>query len=201
MDGDRRGRGSGPRTPWGGSPPWWACRSVRDAASAADTVRAVLAVGAVGVNIEDAPYEDEGEPLRPVDEQAERITAAGQAPTRRVCRFSRTPVSTRSARRRGSRPHPGAGRRLPRRGCRRDPCPRGRRAGDRKAPRRRDRRSAERHGRVRRPAGCSCAAPDESASPWSGSPPASPWVSTGSLSPGPSSRGPSSSSSTRSAVR
>ncbi|WP_053849160.1 isocitrate lyase/phosphoenolpyruvate mutase family protein [Streptomyces sp. NRRL B-24085] len=51
----------------------------RDAAGVADTVRAVLAAGAVGVNIEDARYGDGGGPLRSVDEQAERIAAARQA--------------------------------------------------------------------------------------------------------------------------
>lgn len=50
-----------------------------DAAGVAGTVRAVLAAGAVGVNIEDALYEAGGEPLRPVDEQAERIAAAREA--------------------------------------------------------------------------------------------------------------------------
>jgi 2-methylisocitrate lyase-like PEP mutase family enzyme len=50
----------------------------RDAAGVADTVRAVLAAGAVGVNIEDALY-DGGEPLRAVGEQAERIAAAREA--------------------------------------------------------------------------------------------------------------------------
>jgi 2-methylisocitrate lyase-like PEP mutase family enzyme len=50
----------------------------RDAAGVADTVRAVLAAGAVGVNIEDARY-DGGEPLRAVGEQAERIAAAREA--------------------------------------------------------------------------------------------------------------------------
>ncbi|MHC3471390.1 isocitrate lyase/PEP mutase family protein [Streptomyces sp. 7R007] len=44
-----------------------------DAAGVADTVRAVLAAGAVGVNIEDALYEAGTGPLRPVAEQAERI--------------------------------------------------------------------------------------------------------------------------------
>ncbi|WP_330308967.1 MULTISPECIES: isocitrate lyase/phosphoenolpyruvate mutase family protein [unclassified Streptomyces] len=50
----------------------------QDAQGVADTVRAVLAAGAVGVNIEDALYGDEGggAPLRPVAEQAERIAAA-----------------------------------------------------------------------------------------------------------------------------
>ncbi|MFH9074733.1 isocitrate lyase/PEP mutase family protein [Streptomyces alboflavus] len=47
----------------------------KDAAGVADTVRAVLATGAVGVNIEDALY-GAAEPLRPVAEQAERIAAA-----------------------------------------------------------------------------------------------------------------------------
>ncbi|GCB44228.1 isocitrate lyase/phosphoenolpyruvate mutase family protein [Streptomyces sp. NL15-2K] len=48
----------------------------KDPAGVADTVRAVLAAGAVGVNIEDALYEVGGDPLRPVAEQAERIAAA-----------------------------------------------------------------------------------------------------------------------------
>ncbi|WP_369264210.1 isocitrate lyase/phosphoenolpyruvate mutase family protein [Streptomyces sp. R35] len=53
----------------------------QDAQGVADTVRAVLAAGAVGVNIEDALYGDEGggAPLRPVAEQAERIAAARAA--------------------------------------------------------------------------------------------------------------------------
>lgn len=59
----------------------------KDAAGVADTVRAVLAAGAVGVNIEDALYGAEiddaaygGEGvLRPVAEQAERIAAAREA--------------------------------------------------------------------------------------------------------------------------
>lgn len=46
-----------------------------DAAGVADTVRAALAAGVVGVNIEDALY-GTAEPLRPVAEQAERIAAA-----------------------------------------------------------------------------------------------------------------------------
>ncbi|WJV45122.1 isocitrate lyase/PEP mutase family protein [Streptomyces flavofungini] len=46
-----------------------------DAAGVADTVRAALAAGVVGVNIEDALY-GAAEPLRPVAEQAERIAAA-----------------------------------------------------------------------------------------------------------------------------
>ncbi|MCI3934129.1 isocitrate lyase/PEP mutase family protein [Streptomyces sp. AN091965] len=46
-----------------------------DAAGVADTVRAVLAAGAVGVNIEDGRHTG-GEPLRPVAEQAGRIAAA-----------------------------------------------------------------------------------------------------------------------------
>ncbi|MFF6986575.1 isocitrate lyase/phosphoenolpyruvate mutase family protein [Streptomyces sp. NPDC010273] len=49
-----------------------------DPAGVADTVRAVLAAGAVGVNIEDALYGGEGV-LRPVAEQAERIAAAREA--------------------------------------------------------------------------------------------------------------------------
>ena len=50
----------------------------KDAAGVADTVRAVLAAGAVGVNIEDALYGGEGV-LRPIAEQAERIAAARAA--------------------------------------------------------------------------------------------------------------------------
>ncbi|MFI6334175.1 isocitrate lyase/phosphoenolpyruvate mutase family protein [Streptomyces sp. NPDC050535] len=51
-----------------------------DAEGVADTIRAVLAAGAVGVNIEDARYGDGGgEPLRPIAEQAERIAAARAA--------------------------------------------------------------------------------------------------------------------------
>ncbi|WP_328931750.1 MULTISPECIES: isocitrate lyase/phosphoenolpyruvate mutase family protein [unclassified Streptomyces] len=49
-----------------------------DPAGVADTVRAVLAAGAVGVNIEDALYGGEGV-LRSVAEQAERIAAAREA--------------------------------------------------------------------------------------------------------------------------
>ncbi|MFF2129690.1 isocitrate lyase/phosphoenolpyruvate mutase family protein [Streptomyces olivochromogenes] len=64
----------------------------KDAAGVGDTIRAVLAAGAVGVNIEDALYDGEGDdgegvgdgnggrgPLRPVAEQAERIAAARTA--------------------------------------------------------------------------------------------------------------------------
>ncbi|MFF4511563.1 isocitrate lyase/PEP mutase family protein [Streptomyces mirabilis] len=67
----------------------------KDAAGVGDTIRAVLAAGAVGVNIEDALYgreggggegddgEDAGDggrgPLRPVAEQAERIAGARAA--------------------------------------------------------------------------------------------------------------------------
>lgn len=57
----------------------------KDAAGVGDTIRAVLAAGAVGVNIEDALYDGEGVgdggrgPLRPVAEQAERIAAARAA--------------------------------------------------------------------------------------------------------------------------
>ncbi|MDQ0994114.1 isocitrate lyase/phosphoenolpyruvate mutase family protein [Streptomyces sp. V3I7] len=50
-----------------------------DPAGVADTVRAVLAAGAVGVNIEDALQEAGAGPLRPVAEQAERIAAAREA--------------------------------------------------------------------------------------------------------------------------
>ncbi|WP_217552485.1 isocitrate lyase/phosphoenolpyruvate mutase family protein [Streptomyces sp. GbtcB6] len=51
-----------------------------DPAGVADTVRAVLAAGAVGVNIEDALYgEEESGPLRSVAGQAERIAAARAA--------------------------------------------------------------------------------------------------------------------------
>ncbi|MEV0977499.1 isocitrate lyase/phosphoenolpyruvate mutase family protein [Streptomyces sp. NPDC049915] len=45
----------------------------------ADTVRAVLEAGAVGVNIEDAAHGEGPGPLRPVAEQAERIAAAREA--------------------------------------------------------------------------------------------------------------------------
>ncbi|MFF1742597.1 isocitrate lyase/PEP mutase family protein [Streptomyces mirabilis] len=62
----------------------------KDAAGVGHTIRAVLAAGAVGVNIEDALYDGEGDdgegvgdggrgPLRPVAEQAERIAAARAA--------------------------------------------------------------------------------------------------------------------------
>ncbi|MFJ3891799.1 isocitrate lyase/phosphoenolpyruvate mutase family protein [Streptomyces sp. NPDC090083] len=53
-----------------------------DPAGVADTVRAVLAAGAVGVNIEDALYGSDADAvgaLRPVAEQAERIAAAREA--------------------------------------------------------------------------------------------------------------------------
>ncbi|MFC9503236.1 isocitrate lyase/phosphoenolpyruvate mutase family protein [Streptomyces sp. NPDC057002] len=53
-----------------------------DAAGVADTVRAVLAAGVVGVNIEDALYDvgvGAGGPLRDVEEQAGRIAAAREA--------------------------------------------------------------------------------------------------------------------------
>ncbi|MFF4553039.1 isocitrate lyase/phosphoenolpyruvate mutase family protein [Streptomyces sp. NPDC001422] len=50
-----------------------------DAAGVGGTVRAVLAAGAVGVNIEDALYGDGAGPLRPVTEQADRIAAARAA--------------------------------------------------------------------------------------------------------------------------
>ncbi|MEU6257195.1 isocitrate lyase/phosphoenolpyruvate mutase family protein [Streptomyces sp. NPDC047043] len=50
-----------------------------DADGVADTIRAVLAAGAVGVNIEDALYEAGTGPLRSVAEQSERIAAAREA--------------------------------------------------------------------------------------------------------------------------
>ncbi|NUR44197.1 MAG: isocitrate lyase/phosphoenolpyruvate mutase family protein [Streptomyces sp.] len=50
-----------------------------DPEGVADTIRAVLAAGAVGVNIEDALYEEGAGPLRDVTEQAERIAAARAA--------------------------------------------------------------------------------------------------------------------------
>ncbi|MGI5459678.1 isocitrate lyase/PEP mutase family protein [Streptomyces sp. CA-249302] len=50
-----------------------------DAAGVGDTIRAVIAAGAVGVNIEDALYEAGTGPLRSVEEQAERIAAAREA--------------------------------------------------------------------------------------------------------------------------
>ncbi|MGW9027677.1 isocitrate lyase/PEP mutase family protein [Streptomyces sp. NPDC055722] len=49
-----------------------------DAAGVGDTIRAVLAAGAVGVNIEDGLYGGDA-PLRSAAEQAERIAAARQA--------------------------------------------------------------------------------------------------------------------------
>ncbi|MGI5516548.1 isocitrate lyase/PEP mutase family protein [Streptomyces sp. CA-106131] len=49
-----------------------------DAAGVGDTIRAVLAAGAVGVNIEDGLYGGDA-PVRPAAEQAERIAAARQA--------------------------------------------------------------------------------------------------------------------------
>ncbi|POX49569.1 isocitrate lyase/phosphoenolpyruvate mutase family protein [Streptomyces sp. Ru72] len=49
-----------------------------DAAGVGDTIRAVLAAGAVGVNIEDGLYGG-GDALRPVAEQAARIAAAREA--------------------------------------------------------------------------------------------------------------------------
>ncbi|MFE9811642.1 isocitrate lyase/phosphoenolpyruvate mutase family protein [Streptomyces sp. NPDC005227] len=50
-----------------------------DAQGVGDTVRAVLAAGAVGVNIEDALHGDGAGPLRPVAAQADRIAAARAA--------------------------------------------------------------------------------------------------------------------------
>jgi 2-methylisocitrate lyase-like PEP mutase family enzyme len=49
-----------------------------DPEDVAATVRAVLAAGAVGINLEDAPGPD-GTPLHPVDAQAQRIAAARAA--------------------------------------------------------------------------------------------------------------------------
>ncbi len=81
----------------------------KDPAQVADTIRAVLAAGVVGVNIEDALYEAGAGPLRPVAEQASearwgspRTESGGgspppaRPPTRRACRCSSTPASTRS---------------------------------------------------------------------------------------------------------
>ncbi|WP_316766134.1 isocitrate lyase/PEP mutase family protein [Streptomyces sasae] len=51
----------------------------KDPAAVGDTMRAVIEAGAVGVNIEDALYEAGTGPLRPVAEQAERISAAREA--------------------------------------------------------------------------------------------------------------------------
>lgn len=138
----------------------------KDPAEVADTIRAVLAAGVVGVNIEDALYEGDRGPLRPVAEQASE--ARWGSPGRSLGEDRRRPRGRRRGgraavrqrphrhvpvRRRGSRPHPGARRRLPRRGRRRDLRPRGRRAGDRETARRRRGRTAERDGRSRRPAG------------------------------------------------
>ncbi|MEW2165561.1 isocitrate lyase/phosphoenolpyruvate mutase family protein [Streptomyces sp. NPDC007084] len=50
-----------------------------DAAGVGDTARAVLAAGAVGVNIEDALYDGGSVPLRPAAEQAGRIAAVRAA--------------------------------------------------------------------------------------------------------------------------
>lgn len=50
-----------------------------DPAGVADTVRAVLAAGAVGVNIEDSLHGAGQAPLRPMAEQAERLAAARAA--------------------------------------------------------------------------------------------------------------------------
>jgi 2-methylisocitrate lyase-like PEP mutase family enzyme len=50
-----------------------------DPEGVATTVRAVLAAGAVGVNIEDALYAEGAGPLRSVAEQAERLAAAREA--------------------------------------------------------------------------------------------------------------------------
>ncbi|MFI8933427.1 isocitrate lyase/phosphoenolpyruvate mutase family protein [Streptomyces sp. NPDC053474] len=65
-----------------------------DAAGVAETVRAVLAAGAVGVNIEDGRHTG-GEPLRPVAEQAGRIAAArGAADAAGVSLFVNARVDT-----------------------------------------------------------------------------------------------------------
>ncbi|MFF9094154.1 isocitrate lyase/phosphoenolpyruvate mutase family protein [Streptomyces sp. NPDC014802] len=50
-----------------------------DAAGVGDTIRRVIAAGAVGVNIEDALYGSGEDALRPVAEQAERLAAAREA--------------------------------------------------------------------------------------------------------------------------
>ncbi|MFH8791418.1 isocitrate lyase/phosphoenolpyruvate mutase family protein [Streptomyces sp. NPDC017941] len=66
----------------------------REAAGVADTVRAVVDAGAVGVNIEDSRY-GAGEPLRPVAEQCERIAAArGAADAAGVALFVNARVDT-----------------------------------------------------------------------------------------------------------
>lgn len=51
----------------------------RDSVGVGDTIRTVIAAGAVGVNIEDALYGSGEGPLRPVAEQAERLAAAREA--------------------------------------------------------------------------------------------------------------------------
>ncbi|TQJ91337.1 isocitrate lyase/phosphoenolpyruvate mutase family protein [Streptomyces sp. SLBN-31] len=51
----------------------------KDPAGVADTVRAVIEAGAVGVNIEDTLYEPGAGPLLPIAGQAERIAAAREA--------------------------------------------------------------------------------------------------------------------------
>ncbi|MET9790631.1 isocitrate lyase/phosphoenolpyruvate mutase family protein [Streptomyces canus] len=115
----------------------------RGPADVADTMRAVPAAGAVGVSIEDAQYP--GEPLRAIGEQAERIAAAREATDAEGVPVS---VSAGSFLRHAGR---GVVLRLPRRGCRRELRPRGRRPGDRRTPRRRRGRTDERHGRIRHP--------------------------------------------------
>ncbi|MFF9111880.1 isocitrate lyase/phosphoenolpyruvate mutase family protein [Streptomyces sp. NPDC014805] len=50
-----------------------------DAAGVGDTIRRVIAAGAVGVNIEDALYGSGEDALRPVAEQSERLAAAREA--------------------------------------------------------------------------------------------------------------------------
>jgi 2-methylisocitrate lyase-like PEP mutase family enzyme len=50
-----------------------------DPAGVADTLRAVLAAGAVGVDIEDPLHDGDSGPLRPVGARSERIAAAREA--------------------------------------------------------------------------------------------------------------------------
>jgi 2-methylisocitrate lyase-like PEP mutase family enzyme len=50
-----------------------------DPAGVAETIRAVVAAGGVGVNLEDVSYGDDGPTLNPIPEQVERIRAAREA--------------------------------------------------------------------------------------------------------------------------
>jgi 2-methylisocitrate lyase-like PEP mutase family enzyme len=50
-----------------------------DPAGVAETIRAVIEAGGVGVNLEDVTYGDDGPTLNPIQEQVERIRAARQA--------------------------------------------------------------------------------------------------------------------------